>query len=144
MMNRLVYILAIMLVGISMTTSVQASDLLRSIVEQTDAGAVSGGFKVNPAIDPRDTVAMIIRLMLGFVGITLVILIVMSGYWLITAKGDESKVEKAQKTLRSAIIGFVVVSLSYAVTIAVTTIAKDAQSKKFLNKDLQERYERLR
>jgi hypothetical protein len=45
----------------------------------------------------------------------------MSGYWLITARGDESKVEKAQATIRSAIIGLAIVLMAYGITLFVTS-----------------------
>jgi hypothetical protein len=43
-----------------------------------------------------------------------------SGYWLLTARGDESKVEKAQATIRRAVIGMIIVLAAYSITQLVT------------------------
>ncbi|MFH1745206.1 MAG: hypothetical protein ABH881_03510 [bacterium] len=48
-------------------------------------------------------------------GVIFLILMLIGGYHWMTAQGDESKVESAQKTIRRAIIGLVLVAGSYAI-----------------------------
>lgn len=65
----------------------------------------------------------IIQLLLGLIGLIAVGFIVYGGFKYITARGDEKATEEAKKTILNAIIGLVVVLLSYViVTIISNTI----------------------
>src|SRR3989344_8609507 len=92
--------------------------LQEQIREQTQAGAKGSGF--GEAIDPRVTVALTIRLFLGFVGSIFLILLILGSFWYITARGRPEKIEKATKTIRGAIIGLLIVVMSYAITYFVS------------------------
>jgi len=105
--------------------------LTENVTEQINVGADAAGFDRGVTADPRQIIAQVIGVALGFVASFLIILILLSGFWFITARGDESKVEKAKKTLRSAIIGFIIVSLGYSITVAVSTYARRAQTRTF-------------
>lgn len=72
----------------------------------TDIGSLSG---------------QIINVALSLVGIIFLALMVYAGYLWMTAKGDESQVEKAQKIITSAMIGLVLTLSAYAITTLVTT-----------------------
>lgn len=61
-------------------------------------------------------IALIIGVFLGLLGLIMVILILYGGYLWMTARGNESQVEDAQHTIRSAIIGAIVIISSYALT----------------------------
>lgn len=93
---------------------VHAANLRDQISGQVNAGATSAGF--GAAKDPRQIVGEVINIALGVTGSVFIVLILMAGYWYITAKGDESKVEKATKTIRGAIIGLIVVLMAYSIT----------------------------
>ena len=97
---------------------VEAADLRGDIIGQVEAGADSAGF--GEAKDPRQIAAEVIKFTLSTLGTLFIILMVMSGYWYITARGEEDKVAKAAKTIRAAIIGIILVLLSYAITDFVT------------------------
>jgi preprotein translocase subunit SecG len=99
--------------------SVGAADLQSQVNDQLSASA--GGAHIGDALDPRLVAASIIQVVLSLLGTVFFILLVMSGYWLITARGDESKVEKAQATIRSAIIGLAIVLMAYGITLFVTS-----------------------
>lgn len=101
-----------------------AGNLRGDITGQIDAGASGAGF--GDAVDPRRAIAEIIQIALSTIGSLFIILILMAGYWYITARGDESKVEKATKTVRSAIVGLIVVLLAYSITRFVSRSAQDA------------------
>ncbi|MCL5069383.1 MAG: pilin [Actinobacteria bacterium] len=60
-------------------------------------------------------IGFIFRIVLGFAGIAVFILIVVSGYILMTSGGDKEKVQAARETITSAIIGFVFLLLSLAI-----------------------------
>ncbi|EKE12623.1 MAG: hypothetical protein ACD_13C00149G0005 [uncultured bacterium] len=59
---------------------------------------------------------------LGFAGIVLFILLLVAGFKYITSGGDPKAVEGAKKTLTSAIIGLVVILVSYLVLVLIYTI----------------------
>lgn len=64
--------------------------------------------------DPRIIIANIIRVLLGFLGIIAVLLIMYAGWLWTTSAGDESKINKAKQTLTAAIVGLVIILMSFA------------------------------
>ena len=105
-----------------------AVNLQEQIREQTQAGAESSGF--GEAIDPRVTLALMVRLFLGFVGSIFLILLALGSFWYITARGRTEQIEKATKTIRGAIIGLLIVVMSYAITYFVTReVQKSVQNQ---------------
>lgn len=67
-----------------------------------------------PDADLDDTVVNFISWVLGFFGLISVIMIIYGGFMYLTAAGSEERVDKAKTILRQAIIGMVIVMLSYA------------------------------
>ena len=61
-------------------------------------------------------VASLVQIVLSLLGIIFFILMVYAGYNWMTAAGDEKKIEKAQHTLRTAVIGLIIIVLAYAFT----------------------------
>lgn len=68
------------------------------------------------AVDPRVAIAELIKVILTLFGTIFLALVVLAGYWLLTARGDESKVEKANKTIRAAVIGLTITLAAYSIT----------------------------
>ena len=71
-----------------------------------------------PATDSTTLVkiiAILINVFLGLLGIIFIVLVIFSGYNWMTAAGDPKKVEKAQDTLREAIIGLVIIVGVFAI-----------------------------
>lgn len=64
-----------------------------------------------------DYIGNIIAVFLGLLGSIFVILIIYSGYTWMTASGNVEKVTKAQHTLKSAVIGLLVLVAVYAMWI---------------------------
>ena len=64
----------------------------------------------------------IVRMILGFAGITLFIMLLVGGFKYITAGGDPKGVEGAKKTLTYAIGGIIVIALSYLILVLISTI----------------------
>lgn len=62
----------------------------------------------------------IINVALSLVGIIFLALMVYAGYLWMTARGEESQIETAQKIVTSAIIGLVLTLSAYAITALVT------------------------
>lgn len=62
-----------------------------------------------------DTIANVIRLALGFLGVIAVVLILFGGFRWMTAMGNDEKVKDAKKIIFSGIIGLVIVITAYAI-----------------------------
>jgi len=59
---------------------------------------------------------------LGFAGIVLFILLLIGGFRFITSGGDPKAIEGARKTLTSAIIGLILILVSYLIFILISNI----------------------
>jgi hypothetical protein len=63
----------------------------------------------------KTVITTVVRVILGFLGIILVILILYGGFIWMTAAGDPGKVDKAKKILTNAVIGVIIVLASYGI-----------------------------
>lgn len=65
--------------------------------------------------DLVDTIANIIRIALGFLGVIAVVIILLGGFKWMTAAGSEPKVQEARKLIFSGIIGLVIIISAFAI-----------------------------
>ena len=65
------------------------------------------------------TIANVIRTVVGFVGVIFVILMVWGGLLWMTSAGNDERVGKAKKMIAAGIIGLVIVLSAYAITALV-------------------------
>ncbi|MBI4435118.1 hypothetical protein HY630_00450 [Candidatus Uhrbacteria bacterium] len=65
--------------------------------------------------DLVDTIAQIIRIALGFLGVISVVIILLGGFKWMTAGGNDDKLKKAKQLLFSGIIGLVIIISAYAI-----------------------------
>ncbi|MBT4153145.1 MAG: hypothetical protein HOE53_00685 [Candidatus Magasanikbacteria bacterium] len=94
-------------------------DLSRQL--QATAGDDGAGFE-RPT-DPRAVAAFIIRLALGFLGIIVLSYIIFGGYMIMTAQGNQERVDTGKKTVRNGVIGMAVVLSAYSLTLLAFTLA---------------------
>lgn len=66
--------------------------------------------------DPRQVIANIINIALGFLGIIAVAIVLIGGFKWMTAAGNEDKVEEAKKILGAGVIGLTIVLSAWALT----------------------------
>lgn len=78
-----------------------------------EAVAVIGGY---PETSFAGILAMVIQTFLGLLGIVFLVLIVYAGYNWMTSAGNEEKITKAKDTLKTAIIGLIIIVSAYAIT----------------------------
>ena len=64
--------------------------------------------------DPRDIIAAIINVLLGFLGIIAVVLILFGGFKWMTAAGNEDKVAEAKKLMAAGVIGLIIILAAFA------------------------------
>ncbi len=87
-----------------------------------------GGTLTLGSADLKQTVLNIITFVLGLLGLIAVIMILYGGFIWLTAGGNEDKVSSAKRIISSAIVGLVVILISWAIvnfvvksTVNVTT-----------------------
>lgn len=104
--------------GLFFAFTANAQFLDSNTVGQIDnnLGTVQSQAGYSQGITLGGAVAYIIRGFLGLLGIIFVILIIIAGYNWMTASGDEEKIKKATSTIRSAIIGLLIIISAYAIT----------------------------
>lgn len=68
----------------------------------------------------------IIRIMLLLAGIIAVMFVIIGGYYYVTAQGNEEQAEKGKNTLINAIIGIVVIILSYVIINVVSNLVSSS------------------
>lgn len=78
------------------------------------------------ATDPREMVANGIRIFLGFLGLLAVVLILYAGFLWMTDGGSEKNIEKAKKILSAAVIGLIIILMSYGLATFVLNQIKTA------------------
>ncbi|MDP2586832.1 MAG: Ig-like domain-containing protein [Candidatus Komeilibacteria bacterium] len=64
----------------------------------------------------KDTIALIINIFLGFLGVIATGLIIYAGFLWMTAGGEEDKIADAKKIMTNAVIGLAVILSAYAIT----------------------------
>ncbi|MCB9802462.1 Ig-like domain-containing protein [Candidatus Nomurabacteria bacterium] len=76
--------------------------------------------------DIRETIALIINVILGFLGILATLIIIYAGWTWMTSQGEADKIEKAKKTIVSAVIGLVIILASYGIARFILKQISDA------------------
>ncbi len=65
--------------------------------------------------DVKATIQNIVRIIVGFLGIIVIIIILYGGFLWLTSFGDEDKIGQAKKLIASGVVGLVVVLAAYAI-----------------------------
>ncbi len=60
------------------------------------------------------TVANIINILLGFLGVIAIVLILIGGFKWMTSQGNEEKIGEAKKLLGAGVVGMVIIFVAYA------------------------------
>lgn len=76
--------------------------------------------------DPREIVANIIKILLGFLGTIAVVLIIYAGFLWMTAGGKPDNTKKAKDIMLAAVTGLVIILISYGITLFVTQALSNA------------------
>ena len=98
-----------------------AQDQVSSGLNQSSLSNLFGGGRLTRATSVQDLIVEVIRLMLLLAGAIAVVFVIIGGYQYVTSGGSEEQAEKGKKTLINAIIGIVIIILSYTI---INVIAK--------------------
>jgi hypothetical protein len=85
------------------------------------AGGIAGG-----ETDIIVIIGRIINIALGFLGIVLLVILLYAGYEWMTSGGDPAKVDSAKTRIRNAVIGLVIIMMSFAIVNFVLNALIDA------------------
>lgn len=111
-----------------------AAVAMMSLVAAAPVSAVEGDtFGLNPISnielgdqDLRTTIAEIINVALGLLGVIAVVIILAGGFKWMTAGGNDEKVSEARKLIFSGIIGLAIILSAWAITTFVIGALSDA------------------
>ncbi|MEA3398205.1 MAG: hypothetical protein U9R06_00475 [Patescibacteria group bacterium] len=88
----------------------------QSALERLDAvGAGEGRYSAATETSASEYLGLMVNAFLGVLGIIFIILIIIAGFNWMTASGDDEKLVKAQRTIRRAIVGLLVVAGAYVI-----------------------------
>lgn len=109
-------ILAFSSLLIPVFASAQPASVREEAFGQLYSAAGNEGAGFGSYRDPRETAALIIRSLLGLVGMIFLGLSLYAGFLWMTASGEEEKVTKATGILKMAVIGLIVILAAYSLT----------------------------
>ena len=91
--------------------------LPQAVLAQVDFGLQYGTSIGLGTRDIRETIARIIRIALGVLGIIVTLIIIYGGYVWMTAGGNTQKIDLAKKIIFNGVIGLIIIALAYAITV---------------------------
>lgn len=91
-------------------------NLLDSIERQKEGLSNTGLPQTASTERPQKVLYDIIRSILGILALVFLILVITAGIMWMLSAGNEEKITKAKKIMQSAVIGVVIVLMSYAIT----------------------------
>lgn len=113
--KKIVIIQIILLVAIFLFLPVYKASATERFSEDFGLQPIESTLRLG-AQDIRITIAKIIRVVLGFLGTIALVLMLYAGFTIMTAAGNEQKVETGKKILINATIGLFLILASFAIT----------------------------
>jgi len=106
-------ILTVSLILISQTASAQLLNKTEGLTTMTDTVAGTAGMG---NVSVGYLAAKVIQVVLGLLAIIFLVLMIIAGFDWMTAAGNDEKVKKSTATIKTAIIGLIIVLGAYAIT----------------------------
>ena len=104
--------------------SAKESELWEKQIGRDEIGMAFDDSRTRP-ISVQDVIINIIKVFLSFLALIFIIYIIFGGYRWMTAAGNEDRVKEAKAQIKNAIIGTVIIIMSYAITLAVANFIED-------------------
>lgn len=102
-----------------------ATSTVSKAMDQLTAGSVKAGYGAE-AQDPRIIASRMINVLIGLLGVIVTVLFVLAGWHFVSSQGNEEKVSKAQKIMQGAVIGLIIILLSYSISYFLGRAAQEA------------------
>lgn len=116
-LKQIILVSLMMVVGVTLASHISIAFAQGFINPGDQPGAVAAATGGTGSI--RELAVRIINYVLGFLGLIAVAMIIYGGVSYVTAAGEQSKVDNAKKVILYAIVGLVIVILSYAIVSTV-------------------------
>jgi hypothetical protein len=90
----------------------------QELANQTERLREASGFRetTEPGSGIAEIISLVIYAFLGLLGIIFLTMIIIAGFNWMMAQGEEEKVRNAKDTIKSAIIGLIIVMAAYSLT----------------------------
>jgi len=113
----LILVANLMTLALTPAISFGASDEIGSLIDEQlqPVEDIYGQDDVN-STTLAQSVANIVKIALGFLGILFLVLILYAGFMWMTAAGNDDKIDKAKKIISAAVIGVAIVVSAYIIT----------------------------
>jgi Zn-dependent protease with chaperone function len=109
-------IISVLVVGMSLFSVAPVFAQTSTVITATQLLPTNVGDNLGlPTGDVRVTVARIVRVMMGLLGIVVVMIVLYGGFLWMTAGGNDEQVGKAKKFIISGVIGLAIVLSAYAI-----------------------------
>lgn len=95
--------------------TVQAQDI-GLVIDGKTLGEKSG---LGKTADAQTTVIQIINTILGLLGIITLVLMLYAGFKWMTSAGNQEEIESAQKIIKAAVLGLIIIFSAYSITLFV-------------------------
>lgn len=110
-------------VGLIVGSLLSASTVLaQGIKDKTMLNSIAGKAGVSSVGSAETVAGTVIKAVLSVTGLIFLILMVYAGILWMTARGDESIVEKSKDTIQAALIGLALTVSAYAITVFINSV----------------------
>ena len=106
--------LAIAGISFAVPFAASAAGFVDNLRQGVSGAATQSGLDKTPELPV--IIGNIINVALSFIGVVMLIYFLYAGFLYLTSAGDKTKVETAQKIMRTTIIGLLIVVSSYAIS----------------------------
>lgn len=117
---------AMLLVAFAAFSPLSASAVSSGTLQQSELGLSYGAAIGLGSTDVRTTIAQIIRVAMGLLGIIAVVIVLVGGFKWMTAGGNEDQVGEAKKWIFSGVIGLAIILSAYALASFIITQLSEA------------------
>lgn len=92
-----------------------------TILSRMKKNVIESGINLTDAT-PEQAIGLILKSLLGFLGLLFFILIIYGGILWMTSAGNEDKVSRARQLIAAAVVGIGIVLIAYLVTVLVISV----------------------
>lgn len=116
--KKLKAIVFLFIVQLITTPMVLGAGISTKGLDEQDA-ALMGSSSLAGNSDLATIISILIKSVLGFLGVVFLVLTILAGFKWMTSAGNEEDIKKAQSSLKNSIIGLIIVLTAYAITYSV-------------------------
>ena len=113
-----IFIVIIILFSLFLFKDVEAQNNMTAWSNVLSTAAGQAGYD-SEITSPEPIIGVVIKALLSFLGVIFMMLMVYGGFLWMTARGNEDQVKKARDLITAAIIGLIIIILSYLISIFI-------------------------